>query len=209
MTNFESLVLGVVQGVTEFLPISSTAHLRIVPALLRWDDPGAAYTAVLQLGSLVAVIGYFLPELIKMLSAGAQVARRSVAAAVARGARARLPDRRDDPGRRRRGAVPARHRGVVPLALGDRQRDDRRGARAGGGREEGRARPRLRRAHPARRAHHRLRAGARADPGRVALGEHADGGDGARLPARGGRALLVPAQRPDRRRRRASSSCRR
>jgi undecaprenyl-diphosphatase len=70
MTNFESLVLGVVQGVTEFLPISSTAHLRIVPALLSWDDPGAAYTAVLQLGSLVAVIGYFLPELMKMLSAG-------------------------------------------------------------------------------------------------------------------------------------------
>jgi undecaprenyl-diphosphatase len=69
MTNFESLVLGVVQGVTEFLPISSTAHLRIVPALLHWDDPGAAYTAVLQLGSLVAVIGYFLPELLKMLGA--------------------------------------------------------------------------------------------------------------------------------------------
>jgi undecaprenyl-diphosphatase len=70
MTNFESLVLGIVQGVTEFLPISSTAHLRIVPALLHWDDPGAAYTAVLQLGSLVAVIGYFLPELLKMLGAG-------------------------------------------------------------------------------------------------------------------------------------------
>src|SRR5580698_6035328 len=70
MTSFESLVLGVVQGVTEFLPISSTAHLRIVPALLHWDDPGAAYTAVLQLGSLVAVIGYFLPELMKMLGAG-------------------------------------------------------------------------------------------------------------------------------------------
>jgi undecaprenyl-diphosphatase len=69
MSNFESLVLGVVQGVTEFLPISSTAHLRIVPALLHWEDPGAAYTAVLQLGSLVAVIGYFLPELMKMLAA--------------------------------------------------------------------------------------------------------------------------------------------
>jgi undecaprenyl-diphosphatase len=72
MTSFESLVLGVVQGVTEFLPISSTAHLRIVPALLGWDDPGAAYTAVLQLGSLVAVIGYFLPDLLKMLGAAAK-----------------------------------------------------------------------------------------------------------------------------------------
>jgi undecaprenyl-diphosphatase len=72
MTHFQSLVLGIVQGVTEFLPISSTAHLRIVPALLGWDDPGAAYTAVLQLGSLVAVIGYFLPELLKMLSATAK-----------------------------------------------------------------------------------------------------------------------------------------
>ncbi|HSS39761.1 MAG TPA: undecaprenyl-diphosphatase UppP [Polyangia bacterium] len=71
MTSFESLVLGVVQGVTEFLPISSTAHLRIVPALLGWPDPGAAYTAVLQLGSLVAVVGYFLPELWKMLRASA------------------------------------------------------------------------------------------------------------------------------------------
>jgi undecaprenyl-diphosphatase len=71
MTTFQSLVLGVVQGVTEFLPISSTAHLRIVPALLHWEDPGAAYTAVLQLGSLVAVIGYFLPELMKMLAAAA------------------------------------------------------------------------------------------------------------------------------------------
>jgi undecaprenyl-diphosphatase len=71
MTSFESLVLGVVQGVTEFLPISSTAHLRIVPALLGWDDPGAAYTAVLQLGSLLAVVGYFLPELWKMVRAAA------------------------------------------------------------------------------------------------------------------------------------------
>jgi len=69
MTSFESLVLGIVQGVTEFLPISSTAHLRIVPALLGWSDPGAAYTAVLQLGSLLAVVGYFLPELWKMLRA--------------------------------------------------------------------------------------------------------------------------------------------
>src|SRR5436305_8812889 len=69
MSIFQAVVLGIVQGITEFLPISSTAHLRIVPALLGWGDPGAAYTAVLQLGSLLAVVGYFLPELWKMLRA--------------------------------------------------------------------------------------------------------------------------------------------
>jgi len=78
MTTFEALVLGVVQGVTEFLPISSTAHLRIVPALAGWGDPGAAYTAVLQLGTLVAVVGYFLPDLLRMLRASlAAIADRS------------------------------------------------------------------------------------------------------------------------------------
>ncbi|HMF43500.1 MAG TPA: undecaprenyl-diphosphatase UppP [Polyangia bacterium] len=69
MTTFEALVLGVVQGVTEFLPISSTAHLRIVPALAGWPDAGAAFTAVLQLGTLAAVVGYFLPELLRMVRA--------------------------------------------------------------------------------------------------------------------------------------------
>ena len=56
MTNLEAIVLGVVQGLTEFLPISSTAHLRIVPALLGWSDPGAAYSAVIQCGTLAAVV---------------------------------------------------------------------------------------------------------------------------------------------------------
>ena len=69
MTSFEAVVLGIVQGVTEFLPISSTAHLRIVPAFLGWQDAGAAFTAVLQLGSLLAVIGYCLPDLVRMLRA--------------------------------------------------------------------------------------------------------------------------------------------
>jgi undecaprenyl-diphosphatase len=69
VTTFQAVVLGVVQGVTEFLPISSTAHLRIVPALLGWGDPGAAFSAVIQLGSLVAVIGYFLKDLLRMLRA--------------------------------------------------------------------------------------------------------------------------------------------
>jgi undecaprenyl-diphosphatase len=58
-----SVVLGVVQGLTEFLPISSTAHLRIAPTLLGQDDPGVAFTAVLQLGTLAAVCVYFARDL--------------------------------------------------------------------------------------------------------------------------------------------------
>jgi undecaprenyl-diphosphatase len=63
MTLLEAGVLGVVQGVTEFLPISSIAHLRVVPALLGWDDPGAAFSAVIQLGTLLAVLVYFAAEM--------------------------------------------------------------------------------------------------------------------------------------------------
>jgi undecaprenyl-diphosphatase len=56
-------VLGLVQGLTEFIPVSSTAHLRVVPALLGQPDPGAAYTAVIQLGTLIAVLVYFAKDL--------------------------------------------------------------------------------------------------------------------------------------------------
>jgi undecaprenyl-diphosphatase len=52
-------VLGVVQGITELLPISSTAHMRIVPALLGWTDPGSAFSAAMQLAALAAVVSYF------------------------------------------------------------------------------------------------------------------------------------------------------
>ncbi len=76
MTFLEAAVLGMVQGVTEFLPISSTAHLRIVPAVLGWPDPGAATTAVLQLGSLVAVLTFFLRDLLAMAGAALDPARR-------------------------------------------------------------------------------------------------------------------------------------
>jgi len=54
-----SVLLGIVQGLTEFLPISSSAHLAIVPQLLGWEDPGAAYTAVVQIGTELAVVLYF------------------------------------------------------------------------------------------------------------------------------------------------------
>jgi len=69
VTILQAVVLGLVQGLTEFLPISSTAHLRIVPALLGWHDAGAAFTAVLQLGTLAAVVGFFLRDLLGMAKA--------------------------------------------------------------------------------------------------------------------------------------------
>lgn len=59
MDLLQAIILGTVQGLTEFLPISSSAHLSIVPTFLGWDDPGAAYTAVVQIGTELAVILYF------------------------------------------------------------------------------------------------------------------------------------------------------
>lgn len=60
----QAVVLGIVQGLTEFLPISSTAHLKVIPLALGWNDPGVAYTAVIQLGSIAAVLWYFWSDLI-------------------------------------------------------------------------------------------------------------------------------------------------
>jgi undecaprenyl-diphosphatase len=59
----QAIVLGIAQGLTEYLPISSTAHLRIVPAFMGWEDPGAAFTAVTQLGTMAAVLLYFRADL--------------------------------------------------------------------------------------------------------------------------------------------------
>src|SRR3954453_19564882 len=56
MGPFHAIFLGLVQGLTEFLPISSSGHLRIVPAVLGWGDPGAAFPAVIQLGTMAAVL---------------------------------------------------------------------------------------------------------------------------------------------------------
>jgi undecaprenyl-diphosphatase len=66
---FEAMVLGLVQGLTEFLPISSSAHLRITAALAGWDDPGAAFTAVTQIGTELAVILYFSRKIGQILIA--------------------------------------------------------------------------------------------------------------------------------------------
>jgi undecaprenyl-diphosphatase len=59
MTLLHAIVIGIVQGLTEFLPISSTAHIKIVPVVLGWGDPGVAFTAVIQLGSVAAILWYF------------------------------------------------------------------------------------------------------------------------------------------------------
>jgi undecaprenyl-diphosphatase len=64
----QAIVYGLIQGLTEFLPVSSTAHLRIAPALLGWEDPGAAFTAVIQLGTVLAVLIYFGKDLLAALA---------------------------------------------------------------------------------------------------------------------------------------------
>jgi len=65
----QAIVLGIVQGLTEFLPVSSSGHLRIVPAFLGWDDPGSAFTAVIQLGTMAAVLLYFRQDLLRIATA--------------------------------------------------------------------------------------------------------------------------------------------
>lgn len=65
----QAVILGIIQGLTEFLPISSTGHLRIIPALLGWGDPGAAFTAVIQFGTLIAVLLYFRRDIVTISSA--------------------------------------------------------------------------------------------------------------------------------------------
>lgn len=68
MSLLESVVLGIVQGLTEFLPISSSAHLRIIPAMFGWEDPGAQFTAIIQLGTMAAVLIYFWHDLLNVVT---------------------------------------------------------------------------------------------------------------------------------------------
>jgi undecaprenyl-diphosphatase len=69
MSWFESLILGLVQGLTEFLPVSSSAHLRLTAAFSGWEDPGAAFTAITQLGTEAAVLIYFRKDVGRILAA--------------------------------------------------------------------------------------------------------------------------------------------
>jgi undecaprenyl-diphosphatase len=61
-----AVVLGLIQGLTEFIPVSSTAHLEIIPVLLGWGDPGAAASAVIQFGTLLAAIIYFFRDIVRL-----------------------------------------------------------------------------------------------------------------------------------------------
>lgn len=69
-------VLGIVQGLTELMPISSTAHMRVVPTLLGWRDPGSAFSAAMQLAALIAVVAYFRSDVIEIVTGSIRALRR-------------------------------------------------------------------------------------------------------------------------------------
>jgi undecaprenyl-diphosphatase len=69
MNSFQALIIGIIQGLTEYIPISSTAHIKVIPSLLGWPDPGAAFTAVIQWGTLVAAIIYFWSDIVHITEA--------------------------------------------------------------------------------------------------------------------------------------------
>lgn len=70
-------ILGVIQGITELLPISSTAHMRVVPALLGWRDPGSAFSAAMQMAALGAVVSYFWRDVRRVIFGSVTAIRRS------------------------------------------------------------------------------------------------------------------------------------
>ena len=75
MTVFQALVLGILQGLAEFLPISSSAHLALAPWAFGWPEPGLAVDVALHVGTLVAVLVYFRDEWIKLIAAALEIVR--------------------------------------------------------------------------------------------------------------------------------------
>lgn len=76
MTILQALILGIIQGFTELLPISSSAHLALTPWLLGWPDHGLAFDVALHLGTLIAIVGYFRAEWKKLIVAAASIVRK-------------------------------------------------------------------------------------------------------------------------------------
>ena len=173
MSLFEAIVLGITQGLTEFLPISSTAHLRIVPAFAGWEDPGAAFTAVTQLGTMAAVLLYFRDDLRGSPAPGCASLRDRRGASRPRRSDRLVHHPRHDPDRDLRPGVqgPDRERRARPLP--DRHRADRARVRAARRPSEvGSRSARSSTINATRRHRDRLRAGPGAGAGRVALGRH-------------------------------------
>jgi undecaprenyl-diphosphatase len=75
MSVFQALVLGIVQGLAEFLPISSSAHLALTPWVFGWEDPGLAFDVALHVGTLVAVLWFFKQEWRNLIVAGVSLLR--------------------------------------------------------------------------------------------------------------------------------------
>lgn len=75
VTIFQAIVLGLIQGLTEFLPISSSAHLSLAPVLFGWTDPGLAFDVALHFGTLIAVLWYFRKEWAKLITATITIVR--------------------------------------------------------------------------------------------------------------------------------------
>jgi undecaprenyl-diphosphatase len=73
MTIFQSLVLGLLQGLTEFLPVSSSAHLSLAPYLFGWQDPGLSFDVALHFGTLIAVLWFFRKEWAKLIGAAVSI----------------------------------------------------------------------------------------------------------------------------------------
>src|ERR687892_91739 len=70
----QAIVLGAAQGLTEFVPVSSSAHLVLLPFLLRWRIPSLAFDVAIHLGTLVALLVYFAPDLLRMLAGATRAA---------------------------------------------------------------------------------------------------------------------------------------
>ncbi len=204
MDPVQAIVLALVQGLSEFLPISSSGHLVLVPYLFGWADQGLAFDVAVHVGTLFAVVTYFRRELAAMvrawfasLAGGGLTRDARLAWCVILGTmpvgivgpRLRRPDR-GEAAQSRVGRDAARR--VRPLHVA------RRPFRA--------ARARRVQRRLARRAPDRLRPGARAHAGHLALRRHDDDGAHARPHARGGRALLLPARRARASRWRAATS---
>src|SRR5215468_736733 len=75
MTTLQAIILGAVQGMTEFLPVSSTAHLILLPWAMGWPDPGLSFDVALHLGTLVALLIYFRADWIELVNSGLGILR--------------------------------------------------------------------------------------------------------------------------------------